>query len=139
MSTEEFVSVLIVDQVREDKGIIANASFVLGLTAGRMLSDSTFGHDMVDGEGSHHAYLTNIGHMVRKAGQNKMRELRKKFFEAGIVKVIDYTEDAAPADYATYASALASHKGEEITYRALYVYGPATLIIPLTKNLSRLS
>ncbi len=34
---EEYLSVLIVDQNIEDKGILTNAGFVLGLTAGREL------------------------------------------------------------------------------------------------------
>jgi hypothetical protein len=136
---EEYISVLIVDQSVEDKGILTNAGFVLGLTAGRELPESTFDRDVVDGDGSTHKYLTKIGHFVRKASQNKMRELRAKFMVEKDVKIIDYTEDAAPADYEEYARNLSLHKGEEISYRALYIYGPKDIILPLTKNLSRLS
>ena len=135
---EEYLSVLIIDQSIESKGIATNAGFVLGLTAGRELPDDTFGYEVTDGDGASHAYLTKIGHYVRKAGQNKMRELRTKFIAEPKVKVVDYTEDAAPADYEEYAHNLASHKGEEIVYRALYIYGPKEVILPLTKNLSRL-
>lgn len=135
---EEYVSVLIVEHSLESKGIIANAGFVLGLTAGRKLPDNTFGHEVIDGEGATHPYLTKIGHYVRKAGQNKIRELRKKFSADARITIVDYTEDAAPADYDEYARNLASHAGEQISYRALYVYGPKDIIVPLTKNLSRL-
>lgn len=135
---ENYSSVLIVDQSIENKGIATNAGFVLGLTAGRELPIETFGHEVKDGDGLPHKYLTKIGHFVRKAGQNKMRELRNKFLANPNVKVVDYTEDAAPADYEEYAKNLASHKGEEIIYRALYVYGPQSVVLPLTKNLSRL-
>ncbi len=86
-----------------------------------------------------HKYLTKIGHFVRKANQTKIRDLRAKFLQDPNTKIIDYTEDAAPADYEEYAKNLGTHKGEQISYRALYVYGPTSVVLPLTKNLSRLS
>lgn len=135
---EPHSSVLIIDQSIDNKGIATNAGFVLGLTAGRELPVETFGHEVMDGDGLSHAYLTKIGHFVRKAGQSKIRDLRNKFIAEPNVKVIDYTEDAAPADYEEYARNLTSHKGEEILYRALYIYGPQSVVLPLTKNLSRL-
>lgn len=135
----EYISVLIVEQSIEDKGILANASFVLGLTAGRELPQETFAHDVMDGDGSQHRYLTQIGHFVRKAGQSKIRELRRKSLETPGTITVDYTEEAAPADYEQYTRTLAGHKGEEIRYRALYIYGPRDIILPLTKNLSKLS
>ena len=136
---EEYLSVLIVDQSIDDKGILTNAGFVLGLTAGRELPNDTFGKEVIDGDGSSHKFLTKIGHFVRKASQNKMRELRSKLINLENVKIVDYTEDAAPADYEEYSNNLKAHKGEEIKYRALYLYGPKEIILPLTKNLSRLS
>lgn len=138
MATMKHVSVLIIDQSIESKGIAANASFVLGLTAGRELPAGTFGPEVMDGDGTPHKYLTNIGHYVRKAGQSKMRDLRAKFLATPGVTVVDYAEDAAPADYDEYARNLGSHKGEQIAYRALYVYGSEEAVLPLTKNLSRL-
>ncbi len=134
----ENVSVLIVSQSLDHKGIIANSAFVLGLTAGKLLPQETFGPDVVDGNGSTHMYLTKIGHTVRVAGQNKIRALREEFLKMLGVTVVDYTEDAAPADYDAYAKSLGVHKGEEIIYRALHVYGPAAEIIAKTKNLSAL-
>jgi len=131
------ISVLIVNEKLDHKGIISNASFVLGLTAGKELPKETFGSDVMDGDNSMHKYLTNIGHYVRKAGQNKIRTIRKEFLDQGIV-VVDYTEDAAPADYKSYTSSIKSHKGEEITYRAIWVYGPEEIVLPKTKNLSSL-
>ncbi len=133
-----FVSVLIVDQSIESAGIIANTSLVLGLTAGRELPPETFGPKVTDGEGSPHEYLTSIGHHVRKAGQSKLRSLRQQFLSLPSITVVDYTEDAAPSDYSEYARNLASHTGEEIRYRAIYVYGPEESVVPVTKNLSRL-
>ena len=135
----DYISVLIVDQSIDDKGILANAGFVLGLTAGKELPAETFAYDVKDGDGSIHKYLTQIGHFVRKAGQSKIRELRRKSEEIQGAITIDYTEDAAPANYDEYAKNLAMHKGEEIRYRALYIYGPRDIILPLTKNLSKLS
>ena len=136
---EGYISVLIVDQSITDKGILANASFVLGLSAGRKLPEETFGYDVTDGDGTTHAYLTKIGHYIRKAGQNKMHELRARLIVEKSITIVDYTEDAAPADYLEYARNLATHKGEDITYRALSVYGPKDILLPLTKNLSKLS
>ena len=136
---EEYLSVLIVDQSMEHKGILANAGFVLGLTAGRELPDSTFGPAVIDGDGSSHQYLTKISHFVRKAGQSKIRDLRTKLITEPAVKIIDYTEDAAPADYEEYARNLSLHKGEEIKYRAIHIYGPREIVLPLTKNLSSLT
>lgn len=136
---EEYLSVLIVDQSIKDKGILTNAGLVLGLTAGRELPEETFGPEAIDGEGPPHKYLTKIGHFVRKAGQSKIRDLRVKFLEDPDTKVIDYTEDAAPANYEEYTRNLAAHRLEQIVYRALYVYGPKDIVLPLTKNLSRLS
>jgi hypothetical protein len=136
---EEYISVLIVDQSLQDKGILTNAGFVLGLTAGRELPSETFGEKVMDGDGFTHEYLTKIGHFIRKAGQSKIRELRTKFASNTSLKIVDYTEDAAPSDYSEYAKNLSEHKGEQIVYRALYVYGPKSLVYPVTKNLSRLS
>lgn len=135
---KENVSVLIVNKAQDHTGILVNVGFVLGLTAGRELPNETFGREVVDGDGSQHPYLTNIGHIVRKAGQSKLRTLRNEFAQHPDVLVVDYTEDAAPVDYETYANGLESKKGEEIEYRAVYVYGPADIIIPKTKSLSAL-
>lgn len=93
---------------------------------------------MIDGDGKIHKFLTNIAHHVRKAGQNKLKTLRETFSEDPEITIIDYPEDAAPSDYSEYATQLSSHKSDEITYRAIYVYGKADKVIPLTKNLSRL-
>lgn len=131
------ISVLIINEKIDHKGILTNVSFVLGLTAGRELPKETFGADVVDGDNSPHKYLTNIGHYVRKAGQNKIRTIRKEFLDAGIM-VVDYTDDAAPADYATYMESIKSHKAEEIVYRAIWIYGPEEIVLPKTKNLSSL-
>ncbi len=133
----EFVSVLILNKAFEERGLLANAAFVLGLSAGRNLPSSTFGPDVTDGDGRTHQALTNIGHHVRKAGGSKLVSIRNELVDLPDVQVIDYTEDAAPADYAEYTRTLGKHKGEEIVYRAIHVYGPAATIIPLTKNLSR--
>jgi hypothetical protein len=136
---QKFISVLIVDQGIDSKGVVANAAFVLGLTAGRDLPQETFGPDVADGDGVTHRYLTRVGHVVRKAGQSKLKSLRQALAGNPDVLLVDYTEDAAPADYEEYAEALAKHSGEELKYRALHVYGPEELIAPLTKNLSRLA
>ncbi|MDQ5825331.1 MAG: DUF2000 family protein [Chloroflexota bacterium] len=136
---QKFISVLIVDQAIESKGIVANVAFVLGLTAGRGLPEETFGHDVVDGDGTTHRYLTRIGHIVRKAGQNKLRSIRQELDDKPDVLLVDYTEDAAPADHNEYTQTLAKHSGEEIKYRALHVYGPEDVVGPLTRNLSRLT
>lgn len=138
MGARKFVSVLVVDQAIESKGILANAALVLGLTAGRGLPQSTFGSDVVDGEGAIHRYLTNIGHVVRKAGQSKMRSIRTALVKSLDVLLVDYTEDAAPVDYNSYSRSLVGHSGEDIKYRAIYIYGPEESVMPLTKNLSRL-
>lgn len=136
---QKFISVLIVDQAIDSKGVVANVAFVLGLTAGRGLPAETFGPDVVDGDGVTHQHLTRIGHIVRKAGQTKLRSLRQELGGKPGVLLVDYTEDAAPADYAEYAETLAKHSGEELKYRALHVYGPEDIIGPLTRTLSRLS
>ncbi len=134
-----YSSVLIIDQtLKEEVGKQTNAAFVLGLTAGRLLSDSTFGHEVIDGDGSKHAFLTNLPHFIKKATQSKMRSLRAEFMEVEGVIVVDYTEAAAPSTYADYARVLGEQEGEEISYRALYVYGPEEIVGAKTKNLSRL-
>lgn len=126
------------DQAIEDKGILSNAAFVLGLTAGRELPQDTYGDNVVDGSGSTHKYLTQIGHFVRKAGQNKIKTIRKECFDKGIM-VVDYTNDAAPADYAEYTRTIATHGEDALQYRAVWIYGPEEIVYPLTKNLSKLS
>ena len=138
MEQEKFLSVVIVDQQQESKGIIANAAFVLGLSAGREMSDTCFGPDVRDGSGQVHPSLTNIGHFVRKAGQSKLRTLRQVLSQHPEVRLIDYTEEAAPSDYNAYASGIAQKSAEEIHYRALHVFGPESVVAPVTKNLSRL-
>jgi hypothetical protein len=138
MERRRFVSVLIVNQAIESKGILANVALVLGLTAGRELPQSTFGSDVLDGEGAIHRYLTNIGHVVRKAGHNKMRTIRTALVKSPDVLLVHYTEDAAPVDYNSYSRSLVGHSGEDIKYRAIYIYGPGESVMPLTKNLSRL-
>ena len=136
--TTDIASVLIFDKNLKDLGVVANTGFVLGLTAGRLMADETFGPDVVDGDGALHTFLTCTGHIVRKAGQSKLRTLRSEFAAEDGVTVIDYTEDAAPSSYAAYQEALGSHRGEEIIYRAIHVFGPFELIAPRTKNLSKL-
>jgi len=133
----DHTSVLVVDR-SQDPGIVTNAAFVLGLTAGARLPQATFGPEVVDGDGMVHAALTRIPHFVRKAGQAKLRRLRKAFSDMGGVQLVDYTEDAAPSDYAVYARGLAGRCGDDIHYRAIHVFGPSELIDPLTRNLSRL-
>ncbi len=139
MEAQRFISVLVVDQSLDNKGVIANVGLVLGLTAGRELPKETFGGDVTDGDGVSHLYLTRIGHTVRKAGQSKIRNLREALAAQSGVLLVDYTEDAAPADYEEYTRTIASHSGEDLKYRALYVYGPEEIVGPLTKNLSRLT
>lgn len=138
VQTGRKVSVLIVDQTLDAVGVLANCAFVLGLSAGRMLGSDTFGREVVDGDGFRHHALTNIGHNVRKAGQAKLRKLREIFAAMPGMIVVDYTEDAAPADYEEYARNLMLHKGEQIRYRAIHIYGAEEEVVPLTKNLSRL-
>jgi hypothetical protein len=130
--------VLIVNKSIAEPGIIANAALVLGLTVGRHLPEETFGAAVVDGDGRSHESLTSIGHIVRKATAAKLRTLWDTFSVDPEVYVVDYTEAAAPADYDAYAAALGSRRSEEITFRAIHVYGPGEKIIPLTKNLSSL-
>lgn len=132
------VSVLIVDKGIKSYGVLTNAAFVLGLTAGRVFPDEKFGPDVVDGDGSTHKYLTIMSHYVRRAGQSKLRALRREFIKDPRVLVIDYTEDAATSDYHEYTRNLANHSDHEIQYRAIYTYGPEEIIVPRTKNLSRL-
>ena len=136
---KDSLSVIIVDQQLDNKGVLVNLGFVLGLTSGRHMPDNTFGPDVIDGDGKNHKYLTNIGHYVRKAGQSKIRSIRQSLADNPDVLIVDYTEDAAPADYSSYEKSLGAHKEEEIVYRAIHVCGPSTIIEPLTKNLSRLS
>ena len=136
--TPSFSSVLIVDQGIDSRGTIANIALVVGLSAGRELPGETFGSDITDGEGAVHRYLTRIGHIVRKAGQSKMRSIRAVLAGDPRILLVDYTEDAAPSNYAAYASSLSTRAGAEIQYRALYMYGPSEVIGPLTKNLSGL-
>jgi hypothetical protein len=133
------ISVVIFDQnLKDEVGKQTNAAFVLGLTAGRLLPDDTFGHDVVDGDNVKHTYLTQIAHFVKKASPAKLQSLRKEFSEMEDTIVLDYTEAAAPSSYEEYEQILSNQKGDEITYRAIYVYGPEESVYPKTKNLSRL-
>ena len=103
------------------------------------MPDETFGQEVTDGDGNKHAFLTRIPHIVREAGENKIRELRKKFATNPEVMIVDYTEDAAPSSYEKYAEALSSHSGDGISYRMVCAYGPEEFLAPLVKNLSPLS
>lgn len=132
------ISVIIVDKSITDLGILCNMCGVLGLSIGKKMPTKSFGVDAIDGDGTSHPSLTNIGHHVRKAGQSKLATLRNTFNEDPNVEIVDYTEDAAPSDYETYMETLLSHKGNEIIYRGIWIYGPEGIIVPLTKNLSRL-
>ncbi len=135
----KYVSVVIVDKAVESKGILSNAAFVLGLSAGRGMPETSFGDEVVDADGKVHARLTNIAHFVRKAGQSKLRRLREELSACQEVTITDYTEDAAPSDYETYAANLANRSADQIAYRAIHVYGPEEVVVPKTKNLSLLS
>lgn len=138
MADEKIASVLIVDQQLDQKGIIANTAFVLGLTAGREMARDTFGNDVLDGDGTLHRYLTRIGHFVRKAGQSKIRSIREQLAENTSVSIVDYPEDAAPSDYQVYTESLSTRPTGEINYRAVHIMGPESVVNPITKNLSRL-
>jgi hypothetical protein len=134
----KIASVLIICKGLDHKGILANTGFVLGLTAGRLLPAETFGPDVIDGDNSTHKFLTNIGHYVREVGQSKLQTLRAELIQNPNVTITDYTEDAAPSDYQEYTKSLASHKGEQIVYRAIHIFGPEEIVVPKTKNLSML-
>jgi hypothetical protein len=134
-----YISVLIISQsLKEYVGVAANAAFVLGLTAGGQLPDTTFGRPVCDGDGLEHAGLTCIAHHVRKASGNKLASLRRELASYPEMVVVDYPDAAAPSDYATYTQALVGQKGEAVTYRAVYAYGPEEVLAPLTRNLSRM-
>lgn len=90
------ISVLIVNEKLEAAGIITNAAFVLGLTAGKFMPDESYGHDVIDGDGKKHLFLTKIGHYVRKATNTKIKTIRDAVSENTQIKITDYTEDAAP-------------------------------------------
>jgi hypothetical protein len=130
------VSVLIVDK-NLPRGVESNVAFVLGLTAGRLLPEDTFGGDVVDGDGKAHRFLTKIGHFVREATPSKLASLRQAFAAAPEVVITDYTDDAAPSSYEAYETSLRAHAGEQIIYRAIHVFGPEEVVAPLTKNLSK--
>ena len=138
MNEEEILSVLIIDQNLAHRGAMANAAFVLGLTAGRLMSDHLFGHDVEDRSGAMHRYLTRIPHFVKKAGQGKIRSLREALLVQPQVSIVDYPEEAAPSNYSVYAQNLSMKGADEITYRAIHVAGSYAVLYPLTKNLSRL-
>ncbi len=137
-STDQMLSVLIVDQTLVHKGVMSNAAFVLGLSAGRAMPDSYFGYAVKDGSGNEHRPLTNIGHFVRKAGQAKLRTLRDELAAMPGVVVHDYPEEAAPSDYSEYSKNMSTRAPGDITYRAIHIFGPAEAVAPRTKNLSRL-
>ena len=132
------ISVLIVNQSIADPGTVANVAFVLGLTAGRLMPAETFGEDVVDGGHHRHRYLTSLPHIVRKAGAAKLCTLREALSNIEGVHVVDYAEEAATSSYSEYEQALGTRPSEDIRYRAIHVFGPADMIYPLTKNLSRL-
>ena len=131
------ISVIVVNK-NKCVGELTNAGFVCGLTAGRLLPDETFGAPVTDGENQEHAFLTRIAHIVRKAGESKLRELRQKCAENPDVILVDYTEAAAPSCYDTYVKNLSSQSGDQISYRMVSAYGPEEFLVPLTKNLSAL-
>jgi len=131
------ISVVVVNE-KLDRGLQANAVFVLGLTMGRLMGDATFGKDVVDGDGRQHSFLTCIGHTVRMASPTKVATLRNQLAEHPEVILVDYTEDAGPPVYELYELALKSHAGDAIIYRAFAAYGPEEVVYGRTKNLSLL-
>jgi Protein of unknown function (DUF2000) len=136
------IGVLIVNQAVTSAGVENNAALVLGLTAGRLMPDDTFGGDVVDGDGARHVYLTRTAHFVRKCSPSKLRTLRQQLVQHAEqhpeLIVVDYTEAAGPSSYEAYEATLAAQKGEQVEYRAVYAFGPEDVLVPLTKNLSRL-
>ena len=86
----EKISVLVVDKALDHKGVLANASLVIGLSAGRLMPEDTFGEKAVDKDGNTHHPLINQAHFVRKAGQLKMKTLRSKLTDNPDVEVVDY-------------------------------------------------
>ena len=131
-----YVSVLIVDKSEIAIGLMINVGFVLGLSASKLMPPDTFGTDAVDGDGVMHPALTCIGHIVREAGQNKLRTLRSEFSNSDGVYVTDYTAAAMPSSYDQYTDTLRQQSGEAIKYIAIHVYGPEEIVVPKTKNLS---
>ena len=65
--------------------------------------------------------------------------LNQEILENPLLDVDGQQEDAATADYREYARSLSERSGDDIRYRALYIYGPEDIVGPLTKNLSWLS
>lgn len=76
---------------------------------------------------------------LRKTGRAVIVCAKGRGVKKPEVTLVDYVEDAAPADYDEYARNLRGRAGDEISYRALYVYGPEEVVLPLIRNLSRLS
>ena len=141
ITTKAMISVLIMAQDFKQQGKIGelvNAAFVAGKSFGKRSPDESFGETVIDGNGSEHAALTNMAHFVRKAGQSKLRTLRNEFAAMEGVEVIDYPEAASPSTYEDYVNVLQTQSGDEITYRAVHVFGPTEVVVPRTKSLSRL-
>jgi hypothetical protein len=135
---KKMIGVLLVNQSLAGAGVEHNAALVLGLTAGRLMPADCFGGDVFDGDAVKHTFLTRTPHFVRKCGAGKLRALRQQFAQHPELIVVDYTEAAAPSSYDAYEAALASQKGEQVEYRAVFAFGPEDVLAPLTKNLSRL-
>jgi hypothetical protein len=131
------LSALVVNESIDDIGILVNAAFVLGLTAGRRMPESLFGPPALDAQGLEHQPLTCIPHYVRKASRGQLRTLLERARGNPEVQVQDYSEEAAPSTYAAYTQALAVAQPADIVYRAVHVIGPVDVITPWTKNLSR--
>lgn len=134
----ENISVLIIDQSLDHKGFLANHSFVLGLSAGRVMNDSLFGPEVQDKDGVIHMPLTNIGHMVKVASQGKIKELYKEFKLLNQCNVVDYTDASLTPIYSEYQEKLSTQDLREFTIRAMHVFGPKELVFPKTKNLDML-
>jgi hypothetical protein len=140
--TEDWLSVLVVDESIVDLGILANAAFVMGLTMGRHLPLDTFGPDVKDANGVEYAALTALPHHVRKASKGQLRTLHTRAIAAKKenihVLVVAYPLQAATSSYLQYTADMALSPTQEMQYRAVHVAGPNEVVRTWTKNLSRL-
>lgn len=117
-------------------GLLANAAAVLAFSASKYVPDGV-GHDVADAEGGIHLGITQIPIPILACEGERLVELRKQAAAAEGVTCIDFCDVAQCAKrYDEYATTLKHHKGSELKYLGLCMYGEPAPVKRLTGHFS---
>lgn len=118
-------------------GIIANTAAILGITLGAKMPD-VVGRDVPDAEGNAHSGIIQFPVPILKGDTKKLKELRKKLFDARFndLTAVDFSDLAQSCKtYDEFISRMASCPEQELRYIGMAICGDKKKVSKLTGNM----